>query len=153
MTNPVLDAVQQAWLERQRRSAQTRIVERALGRAALTAARADRTALLQLPIAVLSDPLVRGALDAARLNPTPPHLHDGRWELADVIDLYAAGRLEDRQAVEILASWPYLVADPHRDEAQPWADSFAVVDAASDTGLLSRPLVQEVRQRRLHHAG
>jgi hypothetical protein len=143
-----LDAVEMAWRERRRAQAELRLAERALGRAALAAARADTIALMRLPVAVIGDPVVRGALDAARMNPAPPHLFEGRWELDDVIDLYAAGRLDRAGTVKILAGWPYQAPRPSGDEAQPWGDSFAVVDAAGYTGLLPRDLVDEIRQFR-----
>lgn len=144
-----LTAVRTAWQERQRWQAELRLADRALGRAAVEAARADTTALLRLPPVILGDPTVRGALESARLNPISSHLHQGR-QLADIIDLYVAGRLDRDSTVAILAAWPYQTPHPTRDEAQPWADSFAVVEAAGDTGLLLRDLIAEIRQRRLN---
>ncbi len=146
MTNST-DALRNAWSERLRCQAQLRIAERALGRAVLTAAR-QGSELMSLPPIVLGDPIVRGALDAARLDPSVPHLHEGVWELADIIDLYVCGKFDEGRAVEILADWPYRIADPHRDEAQSAADTFAVLDAAGDAGLLPRTVIHEVRRRR-----
>ncbi|ABD11716.1 hypothetical protein Francci3_2349 [Frankia casuarinae] len=140
------ERVRHAWQERTASQARLRIADRSLGRVALAAARED--AAMGLPLVILSDPTVRGALDAARLHAPGPYLHEGRWELADVIDLYVCGDLPSERLVEILAIWPYQAHDPHRDEAQPWSDSFAVVEAAGDAGLLPRPLVAQVRRHR-----
>lgn len=144
-----LTAVQAAWQERQRTQAELRLADRALARAVLAAARADSAALLRLPPLVLGDRTVRGALDSTRLHPAPPHLHQGR-QLADVLDLYVTGRLDRDSTVDILATWPYQAPDPTRDEAQPWGDSFASVEAAGDSGLLPRDLIADVRQRRFN---
>jgi len=143
-----LAAVVDAWRLRARHQAAVRLAERRLGRALLAAERAGAD-LRRLPTALLVDDHAQCAADQQRTIDAaaqrPRSDREGR-ELVDVVDGYAAGALSRAEAIELLARWPYRT--PGDDEAQGLTDSFAVVDAAADAGMLSRDDVAEIRRRR-----